>query len=293
MVTVRKLLDNTVILSYSLHAWGNRRKAPTSKVNTDADKSRLSLSKHLLKNADYDAIISFYAGIRAWLAAHSVPSYFRNGLQLVSVEGVDEIDAYLMESETKLADLVAKFQESYNDSVQEASSALGDLFNPDDYPPVSALAGKFYIRWHWIRLGVADSLPSEVRERESKKLEEAWERSISEIQCALRQGFKELVDHAVDRLTCKPGEKPKILRESVINNFREFIDTFDIRNIVKDDELASLVEKARVILSDTTASDLRESDELRTFVADRLGELKSEVDAAVVSATRAFDFEDE
>ena len=47
----------------------------------------------------------------------------------------------------------------------------------------------------------------------------------------------ELVAHFRDRLTGQPEVTPLRLRQSTTQKLREFLDTFDFRNVTNDEEL--------------------------------------------------------
>ena len=62
-------LENSVLLSVNKHAWGIRKKADLSKVETAADKSMLSMSKKLIECKEYDAIQTHFGKTEARIMA--------------------------------------------------------------------------------------------------------------------------------------------------------------------------------------------------------------------------------
>ncbi len=104
-----------------------------------------------------------------------------------------------------------------------------------------------------------------------------------EVRQVLREAMVELVAHLRDRLTDQPDGTPQRLRESTVQKLREFLDTFDFRNVTNDQELMEQVERARVLLTGTTTDAIRNTAELRSRVrvgkaeiADRLGTMVSD-----------------
>lgn len=293
MRNVSELLKNTVVLSWGMHAWGNRRKADISKIQTESDKSRLNVTKRLIDSPEWDAIIRYNNSVKGWINMYSVPSFFRDALALVKIDYIDDIEKYLKDAQKKQKALVEELLEMYPEQKEKAKNSLNNLYCEADYPTAAELRAAFSIDWNWISLGVAESLPNEIRQKENKKLEQLWKESISEIVLALRSGFKDLVDHAVDRLALAPGEKPKTFKDSLVPNFMEFIETFNARNVVEDKELAKLVEQAKKLLSGVTSEELRNDTDLRKYTADKFQQLKKSVDEAVVTVGRKFSFKDD
>ena len=293
MINAQELLNNTVILSYHIKAWGNRRKADVAKIQTDTDKSRLNVTKKLIDSDEFKSIQKFNTEVREWLNSRSVPSFFRNALMLVKTDMVSEVDQYLKDAQEKLKVLVDNLVIAFPIHKESAKLALNGMFEDGDYPSTDVLRTLFDIQWNWIALNVAENLPDNIRAKENAKLQNLWQESIGEIIKGLRMGFKELVDHAVDRLTVTPGEKPKIFKDSLVPNFREFLDTFSARNVVNDDELETLVGQAKKLVEGISSDDLRNDVSLRSYTAEKFVELKKSVDEAVITSGRRFDFDDD
>ena len=103
---------------------------------------------------------------------------------------------------------------------------------------------------------------------------EAWTGAAEEAKMALRAGFAELVRHMADRL----ADPKKIFRDSMVENFREFLGTFDFRNICDDAELQTLVRKARGMLGGSDAETLREATFYRNEVGTAMTKIAAQLD---------------
>lgn len=291
MTSVQELLKNTVVLALTVRSWGNRSKADVDKIDTgDTDKNRLNVTKRLIDSDEYKALRRQGSTVKDWARLRSVPSFFRDGLWLVKTDAVNAVDAKLREGVDERKRLTEALLTVYPEQKEKAKTALGKMFRESDYPTASELRNAFGIDWNWISLGVAETLPSDVRRQENAKLERMWKSAIGEITVGLRTGFKELIDHMVSRLTVTPGEKPRVFRDTLVQNFTEFVETFSARNVVNDNELAALVEKARKLVSGVSPDDLRDDAKLRDYTAGKFRELQKAVDTAVVTASRKFDF---
>jgi hypothetical protein len=269
---------NAVGFTATFRSWGNRRKGNISKVETGADKSRLRLTKELVVSKEYEAIISFFGDLKNnFIYVNTVPSFFKEGFQLVGVAGVPAIEKRMRKAQLELAELVAKFIAVYPDKVDEAKLALGDQFNPNDYPPAERIAALFSITWNWIAFTVPEGLPPELKALEKEKLEKQFRDAAEQITDALRAGFLEMIQHATERLTVEPGGKPKVFRDSVIGNIQEFIDTFTQRNLMNDEELAKLVKQAKQVLIGVTPQKLRDYAQTKDQTRKAFEEINAEL----------------
>lgn len=183
-------------------------------------------------------------------------------------------------------------------AASEFVGGLGNLYKESDYPTVDVLREMFSLEHSWLALSVPDELPEEVRERETKKLRESFESAQEEIRYALRAGFKEMVAHAIERLTVKDGEKPKVFRETLVTNFRAFFDTFNARNLMEDSELESLVNQAKAVVNglprdaSEAADALRSSPDIRATTVTQFAALNAQLDTLVIDKPiRRFDLD--
>ena len=255
-----------------------------------SDPARFKHAKQIIVSDEYDAVAAFQNEVKAWCLARSMPSCILPGLFAVSVDEVENVDNKLRDSIDRLNDLTGILTRAWPRLVENARIALNGAFKDTDYIAADQIAAKFNISWNWIQLDVPEGLPPEIREQEEAKLRKQFEDAQKEIVEALREGFAALVDHAVDKLTSKPGEKQKIFRDSLVGNFTEFFDTFNSRNLMGDEQLASAVAKAREIMGNVNADTLRDSSFQRKKVVEKLAEVQAVMDGLLTERkSRKFD----
>ena len=103
----------------------------------------------------------------------------------------------------------------------------------------------------------------------------------------------ELVAHLRDRLTDQPDGTQQRLRESTVQKLREFLETFDFRNVTDDQELKEQVERARHLLGGTTTDAIRNTGELRARVREGMAEIAQRLETMVSDRVgRKFRFSD-
>jgi hypothetical protein len=145
------------------------------------------------------------------------------------------------------------------------------------------------------------TLPEQLREISARFFEEEREKAVvamseacSEIQQVMRASLLELVSHLRDRLGDQPDGKPQRLRESTLQKLRDFLATFDLRNVVDDQELKEQVDKARALLEGVNSDALRNMPLVRSRVREGMAELAAQMDVlAGDRISRKFRFSEE
>jgi hypothetical protein len=289
--------DDTVAIIFGNHMWGNSRKAslPTliakkgGGVLGDESQKRLKLTKQLIVSNEYDRVRNFMAEVKQWVVNRSVPSFFRDGCFLFKIGMVETVDEYLNNQRVLLDAVVDSLVAAYPTRISEAKGILepDGLFNANDYPTADELRGAFYWDYQWVSFVVPEGLPDGIREAAIERMSNMWEESALCITSALREGFKELITHAVDKLQIGSDGKPKVFRDTFVPNIQEFLETFANRNVTNDAELAALVEKARYIIGGVDDSQvLRDNMGMRTVVRNEFERIKTAMDGMVVDRPR-------
>ena len=294
---------DAVGFTVTFRKWGNRRKGNKDKITTSADakqdqatKARIAVTKELIKAKEYDAVCNFMGEIQRWVYENTVPSFFKEGFQLTRLEAVEKIEnAMRAAARDGLPALVNDLVKVFPDKIREAQTALGEQFNPMDYPNPEDLPRMFSIEWNWIAFTVPEGLPIELRKAEEDKLQKQFSDAAEQITLALRTGFQELIAHAAERLAPSgPGEKPKIFKDSLIGNLQAFIETFNQRNLLNDVELAQLVTKAKEMLCGVTPEKLRNYQKTKDEVRNAFDGIKTQLDGMIVEAkSRVIEFDSE
>jgi hypothetical protein len=206
------------------------------------------------------------------------------------------VDERLHEFKDKRGELVESFLSAYPRLCQEAAGRLRTLHNPADYPPADDVRSHFTFCWQYVSYGV----PEQLREISARFFEEEREKAVvamseacSEIQQVMRASLLELVSHLRDRLGDQPDGKPQRLRESTLQKLRDFLGTFDLRNVVDDQELKEQVEKARALLEGVNTDALRNMPLIRARVREGMADLAAQMDAlAGDRVSRKFRFDE-
>ena len=137
---------------------------------------------------------------------------------------------------------------------------LGDLFVDTDYP--ADIRTKFKFEYRYLSLGLpgkANLLTPEIYEREKEKFETLMEETREIAMTALRTEFGQLVTHLTDRLNGNDG-KPKVLKSSMFNKIKDWLDGFRTRNIFEDEKLVELTDQALSVIGGVSSYGLQYND---------------------------------
>jgi len=292
------MMDRAICLSVRLRRFGNSRKLSSEAVQVDADKRLIGVRKRLLEGDELRAITRMDSSILGYVYSRSLPSVFRDGIYLVPIELVQEMDEKLSEMAREREALVEAFCAVYPALIEDAASRLRSVFDPRDYPSVEAIRETFGFEWLYVDLGVPTGLKSVSRSlwaKESEKQKKLWDEAMSEVRQVLRAQMAGLVEHMTDRLSGKNEDgKPRIFRDSLVRNLEDFLATFDARNITDDADLKALVERARQVMQGVDPALLREAPDVRQVVAQGFERIQQAMDGMMVERpSRAIRFEDE
>jgi hypothetical protein len=274
-----ELAKQTVFIKVHLGLLGNTRKVSTSQVEVDADKALIRVSKTLLDSPELQAIRALDGDVCHFL--YDMCLAFDVGIHLLPLCLVETVEEKLRQFKDKRGELVESFLSAYPRLCREAAGRLRTLYNPTDYPPVDDVRSRFTFTWQYVSYGVPEQLraiSARFFEEEREKAVVAMSEACSEIQQVMRASLLELVSHLRDRLGDQPDGKPQRLRESTLQKLRDFLATFDLRNVVDDQELKEQVQKARALLEGVSTDALRNMPLVRAWVREGMAEVAAQMD---------------
>jgi hypothetical protein len=106
--------------------------------------------------------------------------------------------------------------------------------------------------------------------------------------------MQELVGRLVERLTPGADGKKKAFGAGALDKAREFLDTFQARNLTGDTAMEQLVEQAQALLAGADPEKIRSDELFRGELQARFSEIGQQLDALVIEApVRKFYLESE
>lgn len=219
----------------------------------------------------------------------------RDGRMLIMLAPSIDLPAELAGDVIVLDEPLRELQRAYAELREKASEQLGDLFNPDDYP--NSIQGEFSLDWDFPSIeppAYLKNIHPDLYEQECQRIRGRFEEAVRLAEQAFVAKFHELVSHLADRLKGDVDGKPKVFRDSAIENLNAFFSEFKSLDVGSNGELQQLVNKAQDAVNGITASDLREDDNTRNDVGAKLAEIGLTLDSMMVNKPkRAIDLDGE
>jgi len=95
-----------------------------------------------------------------------------------------------------------------------------------------------------------------------------------------------IVSHLSERLSGEVDGKPKVFRDSAVNNLVEFFERFRELNVRSSEQLDGLVADCQRIVRGVGPQELRDNQQLREHVATELSQVQSVLDGLLVDRPR-------
>jgi hypothetical protein len=182
---------------------------------------------------------------------------------------------------------VLRLDEHYADMKAAARRRLGDLFNPNDYPP--SLKGLFGVDCDFPNVEPPNylmRLNPAIYEQERARVAARFEEAVQLTEQAFIGEFAKLIEHITERLGDNGEGQRKVFRDSAVTNLTEFFDRFRQLNVRSNHDLDALVQQAQRVVQGTDPQALRDSDGLRRQIATQLSGVQAALDGMLVDRPR-------
>jgi hypothetical protein len=254
----------------------------------DADSRTLSAAKRLFDTShpSFRAVSAIKTKAGALWKGMSLP-YIDPGVRLLRRDDVSAFDSNMSTIQYELSEAVVEFDQCYTELVDQARLQLGHLFDPADYP--TTLSDLFAITWDFPSVTPPSYLRSvnpELYQQECRRVQAKFGEAVQLAEQMFAEELSQLVSRLAERLSGSVDGKPKVFRDSAIENMSEFFTKFQRLNIRSNDDLDQLVENARNIVSGISPQDLRDQAGLRGRVAQSLTVVKTSLDQLMTDRPR-------
>lgn len=274
--------------------WFGTRKSLSSEQRTQAasafhaESKFVSAGKKLIDTGDpsFRAVTSVRSQASTYFKGISLP-YPEPGIRLVQRDALAKIDDKMRGFREELADAVADLDARFDELKQEAHQRLGDLYDDSDYP--LSLEGLFEIAWDFPSVEPPDylrRLNPELYQAECDRIRSRFDEAVALAEAAFTEELNKLVEHLADRLSGDVDGKPKIFRDSAIENFDAFFQRFQQLNIRSNESLEAVVQSARSLVAGVKPQQLRESRAVRERIGSGLQRVQSSLDQLMTDRPR-------
>jgi hypothetical protein len=291
--TARELQQNTGAVRVMFSWLGTQRKLSDSQTKQaadtfDADDSLVTASKRLIdtKHPAYKAVTAIKSQVSAYWRSMTLP-YPQESIRLIRQNDVAAFEAKMQEFRTALRAAAANLQLEYETIKANAREKLGSLYNPADYP--ASLENVFDIKWDFPSVEPPSYLLAynpALYEQERQKIQQRFEDAITLAENAFAEQLKALVDHLIERLTDNPDGTRKVFRDSAIENFREFAESFRRMNVRSNAQLDHLVTQAENIVTGVDIDELKKKKDIRQELSTQMSGIQTALDSLITNAPR-------
>ncbi len=274
--------------------WLGTRKTLTTEqkaqaANTfGAEGQFLSAGKKLLdtRHPAFKAVTSVRSRILSLWRGMSLP-FPEPGIRLIRQDQIDVFAEQLTGLKEELDEAVSRLDEHYAELKSAARVQLGSLFNPADYP--DSLRGMFQVTWDFPSVEPPDylrQLNPEVYRQECERVTNRFDEAVQLAEVAFVEELQSLVSHVTERLSGQADGKPKVFRDSAIENLTQFFERFRNLNVRSNEQLDDLVSQCQQVVSGVEPQSLRDNQVLRMSVAGELSQVQSVLDDLLVDRPR-------
>lgn len=253
-----------------------------------AEGDYVSATKKLLNTSHpaFRTVTQVKSQILAYWRSATWP-YPDPGIRLIKQPDITTFNDRLSGLRSELQEAVETLDAHYSELQTAAQQRLGRLFNLSDYP--ASLDGLFDVTWEFPSLEPAESLlqlSPELYRQECDRVRARFAEAVKLAEQAFAEELSKLVAHLADRLSGNDDGKPKIFRDSAVENLGEFFDRFQELSIGSNDELESLVDRAQRVLRGVEPQQLRDRTQLRQRIAGQLAGVQSQLEGLLVDRPR-------
>jgi hypothetical protein len=274
--------------------WFGTRKTLSSQQKAQAaetfgaDGPFLSAGKKLLdtRHPQFKAVTAVRSQASAYFHGASLP-FPEPGVRLVRQADLEDLEARMRSFATELTQAVSDLGEAYQDLKLVAREKLGRLYAESDYP--SSLVGLFAMSWDFPSVEPPEYLrrlaPQLYRE-ECRRVAARFDEAVRLAESMFVDELSELVSHLAERLAGDADGKPKVFRDSAVENLSEFFQRFKRLSVTSSDELEELVAEAQQAVRGVRPQQLRDSSSLRGQVQSQLVRVQASLDELMVDRPR-------
>jgi len=282
------------LLHFETHSWQARKRLPqeiAKQISIKAEGEWVRANKILIDRSHLTEINSIITAARNYVWDISNPFPIK-GINFIALGISEESNKKLKAFSNDLQEKIIPFVSQYKKYINEAKLQLGkdDLFDKEDYPDPNDIGSKFWIYWRYFDMTIPSGATDAIYKEESNRIKELFRQTRTETILALRGGFADLVTHLAETMNGKSKGEKKRVRPEAIEKVMKFFETFQYKNVFKDNELDVLVNQAKDLLIDIEPKDLRDDKSLAKLISNELGDIKTQLDDSIETFKRKLSF---
>jgi hypothetical protein len=273
------ITSSSMLVDLNISVWTANKvdKQATATVIEDnhAVRNAARVHKNLMAGTSLRKdIADFAASCYTWHRLRTVP-WADRGSRLLPTSLFLDYKAEGNERRAKFVHMVDHFLREYPVIVSQAQGNLGAMHDPNDYPSVDEVAGKFGFRLVFAPVPESGDFRLDVPARELDELKEQYDQSFSNRMAeAMKEPWTRLHDmlQAMSaKLTDIDGvEEKKRYHETLVTNAQTMCGMLTHLNITKDAALERARQDLERAIFGVDIDDIKESPAIRADVKSKL-----------------------
>jgi hypothetical protein len=248
----------------------------------------LSAGKKLLdaRHAKFKAVSAVKSQASAYFQGVSLP-FPEPGIRLVRQGDLEELQRRMSDFRHELDEAVEALEGDYQGLKDAAREKLGRLYCDADYP--RSLVGLFAMSWDFPSVEPPEylrRLAPDLYRQECQRVAARFDEAARLAETMFTEELAQLVGHLAERLSGDADGKPKVFRDSAVENLSEFFERFKRLSLSSSEELEALVQRAHEVIRDVRPQQLRDGSSLRRQVQSQLAGVQASLDELMVDRPR-------
>jgi hypothetical protein len=265
------LTEKAMIANLRIGHWQGHRldKAASDDVieRAGAKAGAARVNKHLVAKEFLAPIITASGAVRTHFYEKTLP-WRDNGDRILSrklyMSFIETHEGLVREFE----DAVEKFLTvDYPSAVEQAEFRMGELFNPDDYPPAAELRRRFYIALDFDAVTTSNDFRVQIDaahvEQVKASMDAAAETRLAQAQGDVWKRIASTIGYFHERM----ADPDKVFRDTTVSNVHELLDLIPGLNILDDPEIEEVRGMIAKSLGAADAGEIRKHADVREELA--------------------------
>lgn len=261
-----KLSDKALLVQLNISQWTARKydKKATEQVaatyNSAVQAGRYN--KSLLPMNDYlNNVHQKSTLIRKAYYANTLP-WGIEGTQMLPSANYLAFMTEFRKAKAEWQQLVTTFTDNYEQLKQDAQRFLGNLYNPNDYPPLYEIQRKFKMD-----MGIfpvpSNDFRVEIADHELSRIQQDVEARVQDAaQNAMKEAWQRLYDR-VQHMAEKLADPKAVFRDTLVENTKEVCAVLSRLNFTDDPNLEAMRQQVEQSLANNHPDALRNDPDLR------------------------------
>ncbi len=276
------LHENCILVSYSFGMPPKTRQAKEASIETsrrhNAQEEQGNFIKHLFLKKDVQPLTLIRSRIINTIDEMTLP--YDKSYRLIPTEKYFEFSEYIANASTEFDVARTDFLRKYDDCLANAKQALGELFDPHDYPYPQELSERIFFRLDATVLppdNAFDGLAGLSEEEIENLKAQAAENQKVKIEKSMSHLLERLVD-SLRRAVVRLSVEDAIFRNTLIENIDTALVSIEgLMSVSNNTRLQGIVEEVREMVNGVSPEALRNDSELREETAVKTQKLLDNV----------------